>query len=95
MSEEQTTEVNPIEQLRNEFQTQFDALKQSFEQSTQEKDKTIADLSEQLKLANQALLKSAFTERPAEPVKEKTQEELYAEKINSLYEKSLHYSKEI
>lgn len=86
---------NPIEQLRNEFQTQFDALKSSFEQSSKEKDETIARLTEQNKLLNQALLKSAFTERPAEEPAEKTPEELYAEKINALYEKSRKYAEMI
>ena len=93
MSEEQAP--NPLEELRNEFQQQFDALKQSFEQSAKEKDESIASLTERLKQANAALLKSAFTERPSEPPKEKSPEELYQEEIQTLYEKSKKYSEMI
>lgn len=88
-------EKSPIEQLRDEMNAQYNALKASFEQSSKEKDESIASLQEENKQLKTALLKSAFTERPEPQPAPPTEEELYAEKINTLYEKSKQYSEMI
>lgn len=85
------TVVDDVASLREEFQTQFDAIKQAFEQSSKEKDDEIAALKENNTQLKAALLKSTFTERPAELPKEKSHEELYAEQIENLYHKSKSY----
>ena len=84
-------EPSPIEQLRNEFQEQFAALKASFEQSNQEKDEKILQLEGENKDLHKALLQSAFTTPPAPQEPEKTEEELYNERIQNLFEKSKMY----
>lgn len=90
--EEQTeTKPNPIEELRNEFQAQFAALKESTEASIKEKDEKILALEAENKDLHTALLKSAFTvPTPKKP--EPTEEELYEKQIQTLYEKSKKYS---
>ena len=90
----ETPEENPIQKLRDEFQRQFTALKTSTEEAIASKDKQISELTEQLKQANAALLKSAFTPAPA-PTPEKSEEEIYQDRIQSLYEKSKKYSEMI
>lgn len=89
--EEQTTQPNPIEELRNEFQAQFVALKESTEASIKERDERILALEAENKDLHTALLKSAFTvPTPKEP--EPTEEERYKAEIQTLYEKSKKYS---
>lgn len=95
MTDEEKSQTSEIASLRDEFQTQFDAMKQAFEQSSKEKDDEIAALKENNTQLKAALLKSTFTERPAEPPKEKSQEELYAEQIDKLYQKSKLYQESI
>jgi hypothetical protein len=93
MTQEEQTETKPnqIEELRNEFQAQFAALKESTEASIKEKDEKILALEAENKDLHTALLKSAFTiQVPKEP--EPTEEELYAKQIQTLYEKSKKYS---
>lgn len=93
MTEEQ--EQSAIEQLRDEMNAQYNALKASFEQSSKEKDDQIAQLEADNRDLRTALLKSAFTERPEPQPPQKTDEELYSEKIQQLYEKSKIYSEMI
>lgn len=91
MTQEEQTQPNPIEELRNEFQAQFAALKESTEASIKEKDERILALEAENKDLHTALLKSAFTiQAPKEP--EPTEEELYQKQIQTLYEKSKKYS---
>lgn len=96
MTDEEKSQTSEIASLRDEFQTQFDAMKQAFEQSSKEKDEEIAALKENNTQLKAALLKSTFTERPAEEApKEKSQEELYAEQVDKLYQKSKLYQESI
>lgn len=89
MTEEE--QPNQIEQLRDEFQAQFAALKESTEASIKERDEKILALEAENKDLHTALLKSAFTvPAPKEP--EPTEEELYAKQIQTLFEKSKKYS---
>lgn len=94
MTQEEQTQPNPIEELRNEFQAQFAALKESTEASIKEKDERILALEAENKDLHTALLKSAFTV-PAPKPQEPTEEELYAKQIQTLYEKSKKYSEMI
>lgn len=88
-------ETSPIEQLRNEFQEQFAALKASFEESNKEKDEKILQLEGENKDLHKALLQSAFTTPPAPKEPEKTEEQLYAENIENLFQKSKKYQEMI
>lgn len=89
MTEEE--QPNQIEQLRDEFQAQFAALKESTEASIKERDEKILALEAENKDLHTALLKSAFTvPAPKEP--EPTEEELYAKQVQTLFEKSKKYS---
>ena len=92
---DETQEISPIEQLRNEFQEQFSALKTSFEESTREKDELIAQLQQSNQDLQRALLRSAFTEGPSQSEPVKTPEQEYEEKIKALYEKSKEYQRMI
>lgn len=95
MEDTDVPEKSAIEQLRDEMNAQYAALKASFEQSSKEKDDKITALESENKDLKTALLKSAFTERPEPEPTPKSDEELYAEKINALYEKSKIYSEMI
>ena len=88
-------EVNPYEQLKQEMQAQYSELKSAFEQSTKEKDETIAQLQKANQDLQRALLRSAFTEDPSQSAPEKTPEQEYEEKIKALFEKSKQYQKMI
>ena len=87
---DETQEISPIEQLRNEFQEQFSALKTSFEESTREKDEHIAQLKSHNQELERALIRSAVHEAPAPS---KTEEQIYSEKITSLANKTLNMMK--
>lgn len=96
MTQEEQTEAepNPIEELRNEFQAQFTALKESTEASIKERDEKILALEAENKDLHKALLQSAFTvPAPKEP--EPTEEELYRKHVQTLFEKSKQYSREL
>lgn len=90
MGEEETSEKNEYELLRDEMNSQFSALKEAFEAQKEQDAETINTLKEANAKLNQALLKSAFTEQQTPPP-EKTEEELYNEMIAKLFEKSKHY----
>lgn len=85
-------EVNPYEQLRSEMNEQYNALKDSFEQSSKEKDELIAQLKEQNELLNRALLRSTFT-TPEPKEQPKSEEELYKDRINGLLDRAKQISK--
>lgn len=92
MSEE--TPDDPIVSLRNEFAEQFAELKASFEASNKEKDEIIQQLKEQNQGLQRALVRSATTDPPIEK-KEPTEEEVYAERVKSLAERTRQYMKEM
>lgn len=81
---------DPIVALRNEFQEQFATLKDSFEKSNKEKDELIAKLTEENDALHRAIVRSAVNPEPV-PVKEKTEEEIYNERIQELANKTLEY----
>lgn len=83
---------DPVSQLRDEMAAQFDELKKAFAEETSEKDKLIADLKEQNKSLQRALVRSAVNDPPAKEA-EKTSEDLYNEKVQALAKKSWEYTK--
>lgn len=84
-----TNTVDPIAALRDEFAEQFAALKSSFEQLAAEKDETIKRLTDENDQLHRALVRSAMTESPSQPVK--TEQEKYDEVIANLANKTLKY----
>ena len=84
-------QVNPIEQLRNEFAEQFAALKESFEQSSQQKDEEIAQLKSHNKELERALIRSAVHDPPAP---QKTEQDIYSDKVKELANKTLSYMRQ-
>lgn len=85
---DETQEISPIEQLRNEFQEQFTTLKESFEASNKEKDELIEQLKSHNQELERALIRSAVHEAPAP---QKTSDQIYSEKISALADKTLNY----
>ena len=77
-----------IEDAVKEMQSQYTALKASFEQSTKEKDELISELKKTNEELKRAVVRSAFSPAPAEEKQEPTEEELYAQRINRIFEKS-------
>ncbi len=84
-------QVNPIEQLRNEFAEQFATLKESFEQSSKQKDEEIAQLKSHNKELERALIRSAVHDPPAP---QKTEQDIYNDKVKELADKTLSYMKQ-
>ena len=91
MSDETPTEVNPIEQLRNEFAEQFNSLKTSFESSIKEKDDLIEQLQSHNKELERALIRSAVHDPPAP---QKSEQDIYNDKVKALADKTLSYMKQ-
>ena len=79
---------NPVASLRDEFRKEFDTLKASFEAEL----KTLKAENESLKSQNtdlqRALIRSATVPENPAPAP-KTEEQLYAEKIDALAKKTL------
>ena len=79
---------NPVASLRDEFRKEFDTLKSSFEAEL----KTLKSENESLKSQNtdlqRALIRSATVPETPAPAP-KTEEQLYAEKIDALAKKTL------
>lgn len=89
---EVTPETNEYEKLRNEMNAQFQALKDSFDAKSKEDSEKIEALTKENGELHKALLRSAFTtEQPVQPVVEKSEEELYKERIANIFEKSKQY----
>ena len=84
-------QVNPIEQLRNEFTKQNAALKETFEQTSQQKDEEIAQLKSHNKELERALIRSAVHDPPAP---QKTEQDIYSDKVKELANKTLSYMKQ-
>ncbi len=93
MTDEQQTEQkeqvaeDPIAKLRDEFQSQFTALKTSFETENKKNLETIEKLSKENEELHRALVRSAQIP-PTETEPAKTEEEIYAETIVELAKKS-------
>ena len=78
---------DPIAKLRDEFQTQFTQLKTTFETENKKNLDLIDKLTKENEDLHRALIRSAQMP-PAEPAPQKTEEELYAERIIELSKKS-------
>lgn len=86
-------EDNPYEQLRDEMRAQMDALRVSFETYKTEKEQQIAELEQSNKDLQRALVRDAFTTVNQNTVTEPSEQDLYAQKILELSEKSLNLMK--
>ena len=82
-------EKSDVEQLRDEFTAQFATLKQSFETELSTLKTENAQLKETNDELKRALVRSAITPAPAPVEPEKTEEQLYKEKIDELSKKTL------
>lgn len=87
MSDEQPETVS-IEDAVKEMQSQYAALKESFEQSTKEKDDIISELRKTNEELKRAVVRTAFSPAPPEEKEEPTAEELYAQRIGAILDKS-------
>lgn len=76
-----------IEDVVKEMQEQYATLKDSFEKANAEKDGLIEALKKQNEELSRAVVRSAFTS-PAPEEKEPTEEDVYAQRINAIFEKS-------
>ena len=86
---EPNKERSDVEQLRDEFTAQFATLKQSFETELSTLKTENAQLKETNDELKRALVRSAITPAPAPAEPEKTEEQLYKEKIDELSKKTL------
>ena len=83
----QPKEDDPIAKLRDEFQAQFTQLKTTFETENKKNLETISQLQKENEDLHRALIRSA--QIPGEePQKQKTEEEIYADRIIALSERS-------
>ena len=78
---------DPIAKLRDEFQTQFTQLKTTFETENKKNLETISQLQKENEDLHRALIRSAQMPKE-EPPPQKTEEEIYADKIIALSERS-------
>lgn len=95
MTEETAPETsNLYMELKNEMTSQMDALRQSFDAYKEEKETELAQLKEDNKQLQRALIKETFS--PAEqPKQEPTEEELYANKVQALAARSKELMKQV
>lgn len=84
---EQPPAEDPIAKLRDEFQTQFTQLKTTFETENKKNLETISQLRKENEDLHRALIRSAQMPKE-EPPPQKTEEEIYADKIIALSERS-------
>lgn len=82
-------EKSDVEQLRDEFTAQFATLKSSFETELTTLKTENAQLKETNDELKRALVRSAITPAPAPAEPEKTEEQLYKERIDELSKKTL------
>lgn len=94
MSEERKEEpvktptANPeIEKIKADFKKEFEEFKTSLSKEMEKKDALIKQLTEANDGLRASLVRQATTQ-PVEPPKEKTKEEIYAEKISELAAKT-------
>ena len=95
--QEQPAEISEqpseIEKLRNEFQEQFATLKTSFESELKKSTEENAALRKENEELHRALVRSAQLPPQQVPV-QKTEQEIYSERINALAAKSLAIEKQ-
>lgn len=92
MTDETSSEPNQYELLKTEMQSQFNALKESFEAQSKEQTALIAALKQQNEQLQRALVRSAFT--PVEPKEQpKSEEDLYQEEVQRILNKAKSYAK--
>lgn len=84
--------TDPVVQLRDEMNAQFNELKQSFETSLKEKDDLIAQLKEQNTGLQRALVRSAVMDPPKVEVP-KTEEQIYADEVDRLAKRTIEIMK--
>lgn len=84
----ESDESDLIKSLRDEMQTQYNTLKEAMDSALKERDDTIATLMKEKQNLQNALVVSATTPRVEEPPP-KTEEELYAERIDALAKRTL------
>lgn len=90
---ETSEQPSEIEKLRNEFQEQFATLKTSFESELKKSTEENAALRKENEELHRALVRSAQLP-PQQTSVQKTEQEIYAERINALAAKSLAIEKE-
>lgn len=91
-SKETPPSDDAISKLRDEFQQQFSTMKESFEAENKKNLDLITKLTKENEDLHRALVRSA--QLPQEqPAKEKTEEEIYQEKIAEYSKKSIAYEK--
>lgn len=83
-------ESNPFDAIKQELQEQMATMKESFEQSLNEKDDQIKQLLEQNQQLQRALVRSAMTD-PVPAPQPKSEEDIYKEQIQALAGKTLKY----
>ena len=89
---QQTQTEDPIAKLRDEFQSQFSTLKQTFEEENKKNLDIISSLKKENEDLHRALIRSAQLP-PVQQVPEKTPEQIYQERISELAQKSIAYEK--
>jgi len=90
---ETSEQPSEIEKLRNEFQEQFATLKTSFESELKKSTEENAALRKENEELHRALVRSAQLPPQQVPV-QKTEQEIYSERINALAAKSLAIEKQ-
>ena len=98
MTDEQTSpesqeQPSEIEKLRNEFQEQFTTLKSSFESELKKMNDENSSLKKENEELHRALIRSAQLPPQQVPV-QKTEQEIYSERINALAAKSIAIEKQ-
>ena len=83
---------DPIAKLRDEFQSQFNTLKTTFEEENKKNLETISSLKKENEDLHRALIRSAQLP-PAEQPQQKTEEQIYQEQIAEYAKKSIAYEK--
>ena len=89
---QQTQAEDPIAKLRDEFQSQFNTLKTTFEEENKKNLETISSLKKENEDLHRALIRSAQLP-PAEQPQQKTEEQIYQEQIAEYAKKSIAYEK--
>lgn len=89
-----TPESELITSLRNEMQTQYNALKETMDSALKERDEAIAKLTQEKQALQNALVVSSISPKPEEEEVPKTEEQLYKENVDRLAKKTLSLMKE-
>ena len=90
--QQQTQTEDPIAKLRDEFQSQFNTLKTTFEEENKKNLETISSLKKENEDLHRALIRSAQLP-PVEQPQQKTEEQIYQEQIAEYAKKSIAYEK--